>query len=43
MKQKNLPENQQDAFKTGFTEGFMKSQALMQRTQGMLPILFVVS
>ncbi|XP_036442173.1 ATP-dependent zinc metalloprotease YME1L1 isoform X1 [Colossoma macropomum] len=36
MKQKNLPENQQDAFKTGFTEGFMKSQALMQRTQDSL-------
>lgn len=35
MKQRNLPENQQDAFKTGFTEGFMKSQALMQKTQGM--------
>uniref|UniRef100_A0A8B9HC09 ATP-dependent zinc metalloprotease YME1L1 n=1 Tax=Astyanax mexicanus TaxID=7994 RepID=A0A8B9HC09_ASTMX len=35
-RQKNLPENQQDAFKTGFTEGFMKSQALMQRTQDSL-------
>uniref|UniRef100_A0AAR2LTD0 ATP-dependent zinc metalloprotease YME1L1 n=1 Tax=Pygocentrus nattereri TaxID=42514 RepID=A0AAR2LTD0_PYGNA len=40
MKQKNLPEKQQDAFKTGFTEGFMKSQVLMQRTQGMFSILF---
>uniref|UniRef100_A0AAR2KQT4 ATP-dependent zinc metalloprotease YME1L1 n=1 Tax=Pygocentrus nattereri TaxID=42514 RepID=A0AAR2KQT4_PYGNA len=36
MKQKNLPEKQQDAFKTGFTEGFMKSQVLMQRTQDSL-------
>ncbi|XP_060778125.1 ATP-dependent zinc metalloprotease YME1L1-like isoform X1 [Neoarius graeffei] len=36
MKQRNLPENQQDAFKTGFTEGFMKSQALMQKTQDSL-------
>uniref|UniRef100_A0A8C5AHT9 YME1 like 1 ATPase n=1 Tax=Gadus morhua TaxID=8049 RepID=A0A8C5AHT9_GADMO len=32
MKQKNLPEAQQEAFKTGFTEGFMKSQAYSQRT-----------
>lgn len=36
VKQKNLPENQQEAFKTGFTEGFMRSQAFTQRTQGML-------
>ncbi|KAG7336119.1 hypothetical protein KOW79_000812 [Hemibagrus wyckioides] len=36
MKQRNLPDNQQDAFKTGFTEGFMKSQALMQKTQDSL-------
>lgn len=35
IKQRNLPENQQEAFKTGFTEGFMRSQALTQRTQGM--------
>uniref|UniRef100_A0A3B5QSR6 ATP-dependent zinc metalloprotease YME1L1 n=1 Tax=Xiphophorus maculatus TaxID=8083 RepID=A0A3B5QSR6_XIPMA len=34
VKLKNLPENQQEAFKTGFTEGFMRSQALTQRTQG---------
>ncbi|KAI2648859.1 ATP-dependent zinc metalloprotease YME1L1 [Labeo rohita] len=33
LKQNNLPESQQDAFKTGFTEGFMKAQALTQRTQ----------
>ncbi|XP_041669990.1 ATP-dependent zinc metalloprotease YME1L1-like isoform X1 [Cheilinus undulatus] len=36
MKQKNLPENQQEAFKTGFTEGFMRSQAFTQRTQDSL-------
>uniref|UniRef100_A0A4W4F402 ATP-dependent zinc metalloprotease YME1L1 n=1 Tax=Electrophorus electricus TaxID=8005 RepID=A0A4W4F402_ELEEL len=35
-RQRNLPENLQDAFKTGFTEGFMKAQALMQRTQDSL-------
>ena len=34
LKQKNLPDNQQEAFKTGFTEGFMRSQAFTQRTQG---------
>uniref|UniRef100_A0AAQ6AIZ4 ATP-dependent zinc metalloprotease YME1L1 n=1 Tax=Amphiprion ocellaris TaxID=80972 RepID=A0AAQ6AIZ4_AMPOC len=32
----NLPENQQEAFKTGFTEGFMRSQAFTQRTQDSL-------
>uniref|UniRef100_A0A665X8F1 AAA+ ATPase domain-containing protein n=1 Tax=Echeneis naucrates TaxID=173247 RepID=A0A665X8F1_ECHNA len=36
IKQKNLPENQQEAFKTGFTEGFMRSQAFTQRTQDSL-------
>nr|XP_046227081.1 ATP-dependent zinc metalloprotease YME1L1-like isoform X1 [Scatophagus argus] len=36
LKQRNLPENQQDAFKTGFTEGFMRSQAFTQRTQDSL-------
>ncbi|XP_034562293.1 ATP-dependent zinc metalloprotease YME1L1 isoform X2 [Notolabrus celidotus] len=35
-KQRNLPENQQEAFKTGFTEGFMRSQAYTQRTQDSL-------
>ncbi|XP_053198000.1 ATP-dependent zinc metalloprotease YME1L1-like isoform X2 [Scomber japonicus] len=35
-KNKNLPENQQEAFKTGFTEGFMRSQAFTQRTQDSL-------
>ncbi|XP_043082822.1 ATP-dependent zinc metalloprotease YME1L1 [Puntigrus tetrazona] len=33
LKQNNLPESHQDAFKTGFTEGFMKAQALTQKTQ----------
>uniref|UniRef100_A0A1A8IDR0 ATP-dependent zinc metalloprotease YME1L1 n=1 Tax=Nothobranchius kuhntae TaxID=321403 RepID=A0A1A8IDR0_NOTKU len=36
VKQKNLPENQLEAFKTGFTEGFMRSQALTRRTQDSL-------
>uniref|UniRef100_A0A8C2AE68 ATP-dependent zinc metalloprotease YME1L1 n=1 Tax=Cyprinus carpio TaxID=7962 RepID=A0A8C2AE68_CYPCA len=34
LKQNNLPESDQDAFKIGFTEGIMKAQALTQRTQG---------
>lgn len=40
MKRKNIPEAHQDAFKTGFAEGFLKSQALAQRTIGQL-ICFV--
>ncbi|XP_028425007.1 ATP-dependent zinc metalloprotease YME1L1 isoform X2 [Perca flavescens] len=36
LKQKHLPDNQQEAFKTGFTEGFMRSQAFTQRTQASL-------
>lgn len=36
VQQKNLPENQQEAFKMGFTDGFMRAQALTQKTQGML-------
>ncbi|KAM9839232.1 ATP-dependent zinc metalloprotease YME1L1-like isoform 2-T2 [Aulostomus maculatus] len=36
MKQKNLPENEQEAFKKGFSEGFMRSQAFTQRTQSSL-------
>uniref|UniRef100_A0AAZ3PSW6 ATP-dependent zinc metalloprotease YME1L1 n=1 Tax=Oncorhynchus tshawytscha TaxID=74940 RepID=A0AAZ3PSW6_ONCTS len=36
VKLKNLPGDQQDAFKSGFTEGFMKSQAFTQRTQDSL-------
>uniref|UniRef100_A0A8C3B4G4 ATP-dependent zinc metalloprotease YME1L1 n=1 Tax=Cyclopterus lumpus TaxID=8103 RepID=A0A8C3B4G4_CYCLU len=35
-KQKNVPVNQQESFKTGFTEGFMRSQAFTQRTQDSL-------
>lgn len=34
LKNKNIPEGQQDAFKRGFAEGFLKAQALTQRTQG---------
>ena len=34
FKNKNLPDGQQDAFKRGFAEGFLKAQALTQRTQG---------
>ncbi|XP_010893636.1 ATP-dependent zinc metalloprotease YME1L1b isoform X1 [Esox lucius] len=36
LKNKNIPEGQQDSFKTGFAEGFLKSQALTQRTQDSL-------
>ncbi|XP_004081220.1 ATP-dependent zinc metalloprotease YME1L1 isoform X2 [Oryzias latipes] len=36
VKQRNLPENQQEAFKTGFSEGFMRSQAITQRAQDTL-------
>ncbi|XP_073437843.1 ATP-dependent zinc metalloprotease YME1L1 [Dendrobates tinctorius] len=32
VKNKNVPEGQQDAFKNGFAEGFLKAQALTQRT-----------
>ncbi|XP_069815222.1 ATP-dependent zinc metalloprotease YME1L1 isoform X2 [Dendropsophus ebraccatus] len=32
VKNKNVPESQQDAFKNGFAEGFLKAQALTQRT-----------
>ncbi|XP_033841642.1 ATP-dependent zinc metalloprotease YME1L1-like isoform X2 [Periophthalmus magnuspinnatus] len=35
-KHKGLPDNQQDAFKTGFAEGFLRSQAFTQRTQDSL-------
>lgn len=34
LKNKNIPEGQQEAFKRGFAEGFLKAQALTQRTQG---------
>ncbi|XP_028284353.1 ATP-dependent zinc metalloprotease YME1L1b isoform X2 [Parambassis ranga] len=36
IKSKNVPDGQQDAFKRGFAEGFMKAQALTQRTQDSL-------
>lgn len=37
VKQKNVPDHQQEAFRTGFSEGFMRSQAFTQRTQGVCP------
>ncbi|XP_074545460.1 ATP-dependent zinc metalloprotease YME1L1b isoform X2 [Halichoeres trimaculatus] len=36
LKTKNIPDGQQDAFKRGFAEGFLKAQALTQRTQDSL-------
>ncbi|XP_043920479.1 ATP-dependent zinc metalloprotease YME1L1 isoform X2 [Protopterus annectens] len=36
MKTKNIPEGQQDAFKTGFAEGFLKAQALTQKSSDSL-------
>ncbi|KAL1006320.1 hypothetical protein UPYG_G00070760 [Umbra pygmaea] len=36
VKHRNLPVDQHDSFKSGFTEGFMKSQAFTQRTQDSL-------
>ncbi|XP_020566537.1 ATP-dependent zinc metalloprotease YME1L1 isoform X2 [Oryzias latipes] len=36
LKNKNVPDGQQDAFKRGFAEGFLKAQALTQRTQDSL-------
>ncbi|KAG5285598.1 hypothetical protein AALO_G00005210 [Alosa alosa] len=33
LKTRNIPNGQHDAFKTGFAEGFLKAQALSQRTQ----------
>lgn len=36
LKNKNIPDGQHDAFKTGFAEGFLKAQALTQRTQDSL-------
>lgn len=34
LKNKNIPDEHQDSFKRGFAEGFLKAQALTQRTQG---------
>ncbi|XP_034558994.1 ATP-dependent zinc metalloprotease YME1L1b isoform X1 [Notolabrus celidotus] len=36
LKTKNVPDGQQEAFKRGFAEGFLKAQALTQRTQDSL-------
>uniref|UniRef100_A0AAQ5Y4M0 ATP-dependent zinc metalloprotease YME1L1 n=1 Tax=Amphiprion ocellaris TaxID=80972 RepID=A0AAQ5Y4M0_AMPOC len=36
LKNKNVPDGQHDAFKRGFAEGFLKAQALTQRTQDSL-------
>ncbi|CAJ1071675.1 ATP-dependent zinc metalloprotease YME1L1b isoform X2 [Xyrichtys novacula] len=36
VKTKNIPDGQQEAFKRGFAEGFLKAQALTQRTQDSL-------
>ncbi|KAM3604075.1 uncharacterized protein V6R79_006062 [Siganus canaliculatus] len=36
LKKKNIPDGQQDAFKRGFADGFLKAQALTQRTQDSL-------
>ncbi|XP_037537983.1 ATP-dependent zinc metalloprotease YME1L1b [Nematolebias whitei] len=36
LKNKNVPEGQQETFNRGFAEGFLKAQALTQRTQDSL-------
>uniref|UniRef100_A0A3B5LS74 ATP-dependent zinc metalloprotease YME1L1 n=1 Tax=Xiphophorus couchianus TaxID=32473 RepID=A0A3B5LS74_9TELE len=36
VRNKNIPDGQQEAFKRGFAEGFLKAQALTQRTQDSL-------
>ncbi|XP_056277491.1 ATP-dependent zinc metalloprotease YME1L1b isoform X2 [Pseudoliparis swirei] len=36
VKNKSVPEGQQDAFKSGFAEGFLKAQTLTRRTQDTL-------
>ncbi|XP_062844165.1 ATP-dependent zinc metalloprotease YME1L1b [Trichomycterus rosablanca] len=36
LKNKSIPDAHHDAFKTGFAEGFLKAQALTQRTQDSL-------
>ncbi|KAG7455214.1 hypothetical protein MATL_G00254220 [Megalops atlanticus] len=36
LKSRNIPDTHHDAFKTGFAEGFLKAQALTQRTQDSL-------
>uniref|UniRef100_A0A8C0HHX4 ATP-dependent zinc metalloprotease YME1L1 n=1 Tax=Buteo japonicus TaxID=224669 RepID=A0A8C0HHX4_9AVES len=43
MKTKNIPEAHQDAFKTGFAEGFLKAQVFLQKTLGKLfYLLFII-
>ncbi|XP_029003209.1 ATP-dependent zinc metalloprotease YME1L1-like isoform X2 [Betta splendens] len=42
VKQRNLPENQQEAFKLGFTEGFIRSQAFTRRSKGVLRRLILM-
>lgn len=42
VKQKDVPDNKQEAFKIGFTEGFMRSQAFTQKSQGMCAIVRVI-
>lgn len=34
LKSKNIPNGEQDAFKRGFTEGFLRAQGFRQRSQG---------
>uniref|UniRef100_H3CR20 ATP-dependent zinc metalloprotease YME1L1 n=1 Tax=Tetraodon nigroviridis TaxID=99883 RepID=H3CR20_TETNG len=36
LKSKNIPNGEQDAFKRGFAEGFLRAQSLTQRTQDSL-------
>uniref|UniRef100_A0A667ZF28 ATP-dependent zinc metalloprotease YME1L1 n=1 Tax=Myripristis murdjan TaxID=586833 RepID=A0A667ZF28_9TELE len=36
LKNRNIPDGQQDAFKSGFAEGFLRAQSLTQRTQDSL-------
>nr|XP_057916277.1 ATP-dependent zinc metalloprotease YME1L1-like [Doryrhamphus excisus] len=43
IKHKKLPESQHEAFKSGFSEGFMQSQGIVQRTQeGLRKIRLIV-
>uniref|UniRef100_A0A8C1DZE6 ATP-dependent zinc metalloprotease YME1L1 n=1 Tax=Cyprinus carpio carpio TaxID=630221 RepID=A0A8C1DZE6_CYPCA len=42
LKNKNIPDGQHEAFKTGFAEGFLKAQALTQRTQALCSALGVL-
>lgn len=42
LKQKDVPDNKQEAFKIGFTEGFMRSQAFTQKSQGMCAMVKII-